>query len=50
MREARRSGSVGVVMRVKGQDELDEIDKLPKDGVRYEQGNLVIMILPKEAS
>jgi 4-amino-4-deoxy-L-arabinose transferase len=50
MREARRSGSVGVVMRVKGQDELDEIDKLPKDGVRYEQGNLVIMILPKVAS
>ena len=50
MREARRSGSVGVVMRVKGQDELDEIDKLPKDGIRYEQGNLVIMILPKEAS
>ena len=50
MREARRSGSVGVVMRVKGQDELDEIDKLPKDGLRYEQGNLVIMILPKEAS
>jgi 4-amino-4-deoxy-L-arabinose transferase len=50
MREARRSGAVGVVMRVKGQDELDEIDRLPKDGVRYEQGNLVIMILPKEAS
>jgi 4-amino-4-deoxy-L-arabinose transferase len=50
MREARRSGSVGVVMRVKGQDELDEIDRLPKDGVRYEQGNLVIMILPREAS
>jgi 4-amino-4-deoxy-L-arabinose transferase len=50
MREARRSGPVGVVMRVKGQDELDEIDRLPKDGVRYEQGNLVIMILPKEAS
>ncbi|WP_085639590.1 MULTISPECIES: lipid IV(A) 4-amino-4-deoxy-L-arabinosyltransferase [unclassified Pseudomonas] len=50
MREARRTGSVGVVMRVKGQDELDEIDRLPKDGVRYEQGNLVIMILPKVAS
>ena len=50
MREARRTGSVGVVMRVKGQDELDELDRLPKDGVRYEQGNLVIMILPQEAS
>ncbi|WP_085667000.1 MULTISPECIES: lipid IV(A) 4-amino-4-deoxy-L-arabinosyltransferase [unclassified Pseudomonas] len=50
MRQARKTGSVGVVMRVKGQDELDELDRLPKDGVRYEQGNLVIMILPQEAS
>ncbi|WP_192561136.1 lipid IV(A) 4-amino-4-deoxy-L-arabinosyltransferase [Pseudomonas gozinkensis] len=50
MREARKTGSVGVVMRVKGQDELDELDRLPKDGTRYEQGNLVIMILPQEAS
>ncbi|MDP9708932.1 UNVERIFIED_ORG: 4-amino-4-deoxy-L-arabinose transferase [Pseudomonas fluorescens] len=50
MREARKTGAVGVVMRVKGQDELDELDRLPKDGVRYEQGNLVIMILPQEAS
>ncbi|WP_236187886.1 lipid IV(A) 4-amino-4-deoxy-L-arabinosyltransferase [Pseudomonas pharyngis] len=50
MREARKTGSVGVVMRVKGQDELDELDRLPKDGIRYEQGNLVIMILPQEAS
>ncbi|MBV4473543.1 lipid IV(A) 4-amino-4-deoxy-L-arabinosyltransferase [Pseudomonas botevensis] len=50
MREARRSGSVGVIMRVKGQDELDELDKLPKDGIRYEQGNLVMMILPKDPS
>lgn len=50
MRDARKTGSVGVLMRVKGQDELDELDRLPKDGVRYEQGNLVIMILPQEAS
>ncbi|AMQ84267.1 MULTISPECIES: lipid IV(A) 4-amino-4-deoxy-L-arabinosyltransferase [Pseudomonas] len=50
MRQARKTGAVGVVMRVKGQDELDELDRLPKDGVRYEQGNLVIMILPQEAS
>ena len=50
MREARKTGSVGVLMRVKGQDELDELDRLPKDGVRYEQGNLVIVILPQEAS
>ncbi|WP_426234240.1 lipid IV(A) 4-amino-4-deoxy-L-arabinosyltransferase [Pseudomonas sp. TWP3-2] len=50
MHDARKTGSVGVVMRIKGQGELDELDKLPKDGTRYEQGNLVIMILPKDAS
>jgi len=50
VRDARRSGSVGVVMRVKGDDELHEVDLLPKDGTRYEQGNLVIMILPKDPS
>ncbi|PWK45838.1 lipid IV(A) 4-amino-4-deoxy-L-arabinosyltransferase [Pseudomonas sp. B21-040] len=49
MSDARRSGSVGVVMRVKGDEELQEIDLLPKDGKRYEQGNLVILIFPKEA-
>ena len=50
VREARRSGSVGVLMRVKGQDELEELDLLPKDGTRYESGNLVIMVLPKDPS
>jgi 4-amino-4-deoxy-L-arabinose transferase len=49
MSDARRSGSVGVVMRVKGDEELQEIDLLPKDGKRYEQGNLVILIFHKEA-
>ncbi|HCS46014.1 MAG TPA: lipid IV(A) 4-amino-4-deoxy-L-arabinosyltransferase [Pseudomonas sp.] len=50
MREARQSGSVGVVMRVKGDEELQEIERLPKDGKRYEQGNLVILIIPQGAS
>ncbi|WP_415756402.1 lipid IV(A) 4-amino-4-deoxy-L-arabinosyltransferase [Pseudomonas sp. LT1P18] len=50
MRNARQSGSVGVVMRVKGDDELREIERLPKDGKRYEQGNIVILIFPQEAS
>ncbi|QCY12942.1 lipid IV(A) 4-amino-4-deoxy-L-arabinosyltransferase [Pseudomonas sp. MPC6] len=50
MREARRSGSVGVVMRVKGDEELQEIERLPKDGKRYEQGNLVILIIPQGTS
>ncbi|MGL6244096.1 lipid IV(A) 4-amino-4-deoxy-L-arabinosyltransferase [Pseudomonas sp.] len=50
IRNARQNGSVGVVMRVKGEDELQEIERLPKDGKRYEQGNLVILIFPQGAS
>ena len=50
MRDARQRGSVGVVMRIKGDDELREIERLPKDGKRYEQGNIVILIFPQEAS
>jgi len=50
MLDARRSGSVGVVMRVKGEGELQEIERLPKDGKRYEQGNLVILIFPQDPS
>jgi 4-amino-4-deoxy-L-arabinose transferase len=50
MHEARRKGSVGVVMRVKGDDELHEVELLPKDGKRYERGNIVILIFPQEPS
>ncbi|MHC8320519.1 lipid IV(A) 4-amino-4-deoxy-L-arabinosyltransferase [Pseudomonas sp. GB2N2] len=50
MRDARQHGSVGVIMRVKGESELREIERLPKDGKRYEQGNLVILIFPQGAS
>ena len=50
MHDARQRGSVGVLMRVKGEDELREIDRLPKDGKRYEQGNLVILIFPQGAT
>ena len=41
---ARREGSVGVVMRVKSEDEVHEVDLLPKDAKRYEEGNIVILI------
>lgn len=44
MEQARRKGSVGVVMRGDGDDEKREIDLLPKDGIRYAKGNIVIMI------
>ncbi|MGH8389514.1 MAG: lipid IV(A) 4-amino-4-deoxy-L-arabinosyltransferase [Pseudomonas sp.] len=47
MRDARQSGSVGVVMRIKGTDELHELEQLPTQGKRYEQGNIVILIIPQ---
>ncbi|PTR28129.1 MULTISPECIES: lipid IV(A) 4-amino-4-deoxy-L-arabinosyltransferase [unclassified Pseudomonas] len=49
MHDARQLGSVGVVMRVKGEEELRELEQLPKEGKRYEQGNLVILIIPQAA-
>ncbi|KAB0509793.1 lipid IV(A) 4-amino-4-deoxy-L-arabinosyltransferase [Pseudomonas moorei] len=49
MREARQQGPVGVVMRVKGDEELQELEQLPKEGKRYEEGNLVILIIPQAA-
>lgn len=49
MNEARRQGSVGVVMRVKGDEEIAEVNLLPPDGKRYEQGNIVILIFPQVA-
>lgn len=50
MNEARKRGAVGVVMRVKGDDEIAEVNLLPQDGKRYEQGNLVILIFPQVSS
>ncbi|WP_248730366.1 lipid IV(A) 4-amino-4-deoxy-L-arabinosyltransferase [Pseudomonas sp. MWU13-2517] len=47
MSDARKQGAVGVVMRVKGEDEVAEVELLPKDGKRYEQGNIMIMIFPQ---
>ncbi|MCU1750141.1 lipid IV(A) 4-amino-4-deoxy-L-arabinosyltransferase [Pseudomonas sp. 6D_7.1_Bac1] len=49
MSEARKTGPVGVVMRVKGDDEIRELELLPKDGKHYEQGNMVILIIPQSA-
>ncbi|NCE92090.1 lipid IV(A) 4-amino-4-deoxy-L-arabinosyltransferase [Pseudomonas sp. L13] len=49
MTDARKQGAVGVVMRVKGDDEVAEVELLPKDGKRYEQGNIVILIFAKVA-
>ena len=49
MSEARQRGAVGVVMRVKGDDEIAEVNLLPQDGKRFEQGNLVILVFPQAA-
>lgn len=49
MQDARQQGSVGVVMRIKGDDELHELEQLPTDGKRYEKGNIVILIIPQAA-
>jgi 4-amino-4-deoxy-L-arabinose transferase len=47
MTEARKQGSVGVVMRVNSADEEHEVELLPLDGKRYERGNAVILIFPQ---
>ncbi|MDY7559334.1 lipid IV(A) 4-amino-4-deoxy-L-arabinosyltransferase [Pseudomonas sp. 10B1] len=47
---ARSEGQVGVVMRVNSQDDLNEIELLPKDGQRFEEGNIVILIFAQSAS
>ncbi|KAF0865309.1 lipid IV(A) 4-amino-4-deoxy-L-arabinosyltransferase [Pseudomonas sp. LD120] len=47
MTEARKLGSVGVVMRVKSVVENEEVALLPPGGKRYEEGNLLILILPQ---
>ena len=44
---ARRQGPGGVVMRVKNSDESHEMDMLPKDGQRYDDGNMVSLIFPQ---
>ena len=49
MANARREGPVGVVMRVKDSDESHEMDLLPKDGQRFDEGNMVILIFPQRA-
>ncbi|MFJ3118586.1 lipid IV(A) 4-amino-4-deoxy-L-arabinosyltransferase [Pseudomonas protegens] len=45
--EARKQGSVGVVMRVKDVVESEEVALLPPGGKRYEEGNMLVLILPQ---
>ncbi|MEB0039913.1 MULTISPECIES: lipid IV(A) 4-amino-4-deoxy-L-arabinosyltransferase [unclassified Pseudomonas] len=42
--QARREGSVGVVMRVKSDDERRELEQLPTDATRYDRGSEVILL------
>ena len=48
MTEARKKGSVGVVMQVSSVVEEQEVELLPIDGKRYRRGNLYILIFPKQ--
>ncbi|MFJ4193874.1 lipid IV(A) 4-amino-4-deoxy-L-arabinosyltransferase [Pseudomonas sp. NPDC089534] len=47
MNEARKKGSVGVVMRVNNTLEEQEIELLPVDGQHFRRGNLHIFIFPQ---
>ena len=49
MAETRRTGAVGVVMRVNSTGEKEELALLPTDGKRYAQGKIVILIFPQVA-
>ena len=49
MAETRRTGAVGVVMRVNSKGEKEELALLPTDGKRYAQGKIVILIFPQVA-
>ena len=49
MAETRRTGAVGVVMRVNSAGEKEELALLPADGKRYAQGKIVILIFPQVA-
>ncbi|UZJ58384.1 lipid IV(A) 4-amino-4-deoxy-L-arabinosyltransferase [Pseudomonas sp. KU26590] len=49
MTKARSEGQVGVVMRGRTDEELRELELLPKDAERYDEGNLIILIYAKSA-
>ncbi|MFJ5296106.1 lipid IV(A) 4-amino-4-deoxy-L-arabinosyltransferase [Pseudomonas sp. NPDC088368] len=50
MTNARRTGSVGVVMRGDGKDQQYELSLLPNDGQQYQEGNLLILIFDRTPS
>ena len=47
MTEARKKGSVGVVMRVNSVAEVQEVEALPTDGKRYHRGNMHVLMFPQ---
>jgi 4-amino-4-deoxy-L-arabinose transferase len=50
MTDARKKGSVAVVMRVNSTQDAQEIELLPADGTHYQRGNLQIYIFAKRQS
>ncbi|AMB85200.1 hypothetical protein AWM79_07730 [Pseudomonas agarici] len=47
MNEARRQSSVGVIMRVRNVEEIQELALLPVDGKRYKNRDVEIIIFPQ---
>jgi 4-amino-4-deoxy-L-arabinose transferase len=50
MAQARREGSVAVLMRGDEADNAHEFSLLPQDGKRYEEGNLTLLIFDRTPS
>lgn len=48
MQDARRKGSVGVLMYVKSTSEFHEAGALPPGGKRYRKGDLVMIVYPQK--
>lgn len=45
--EARKKGTVGVVMRVNSDQDVQDVELLPIDGKRSERGQLTMLIFPQ---
>lgn len=47
--QSRRDGPVGVLMRLNGAQDEDELALLPTQAVRYREGRLVLLLIPQAA-
>ncbi|MFV3307265.1 lipid IV(A) 4-amino-4-deoxy-L-arabinosyltransferase [Pseudomonas sp. NY15181] len=47
--QARAKGSVGVLLRVNGASDEEDLAQMPKDAVSFRQNYLVVLLIPKAA-